>query len=149
MHEPLVSIIIPTHNRPDILFRTIKNVLNQYFIKNNNDLTAAYLMGVSYLKIKKYKLALYYLELIDYGSDYEVLHYLGICKFHLKKYNQAIRLFKKSLIINPQNTYAIYALGQCYIESDNKRDAKRQLKSLMNLDPELFELLKVSFDSKF
>ena len=29
MHEPLVSIIIPTHNRPDILFGTIKNVLNQ------------------------------------------------------------------------------------------------------------------------
>ncbi len=29
MHKPLVSIIIPTHNRPDILFGTIKNVLNQ------------------------------------------------------------------------------------------------------------------------
>ena len=29
MHNPLVSIIIPTHNRPEILFGTIKNVLNQ------------------------------------------------------------------------------------------------------------------------
>ena len=125
------------------------DILNQYFIQNNTDLTAAYLMGVSYLKIKKYKTALYYLELIDGRSDYEILYYLGICNFHLKNYNKAIRLFKKSLIINPQNEYTVYALGQCYIEAENKRDAKRQLKSLMNLDSELFELLKVSFDSKF
>jgi len=124
-------------------------VLSQYFIKNSTDLTAAYLMGVSYSKIKKYKLAKYYLELIDDNSDDEILYYLGICNFKLQNYNKAIRLFKKSLIINPQNAYTVYTLGQCYIESDNKRDAKRQLKSLMNLNPELFELLKASFDSKF
>ena len=72
-----------------------------------------------------------------------------MCQFHLKNYNKATRLFKKSLIIKPQNEYTVYALGQCYIELDNKRDAKRQLKSLMNLNSELFELLKISFDSKF
>ena len=56
---------------------------------------------------------------------------------------------KKSLIINPKNKYAIYALGQSYINLGNKKDAKRQLKTLMNLDRDLFDLLKTSFDIKF
>ena len=42
-----------------------------------------------------------------------------------------------------------HALGQAYIESNNKRDANRQLKALMNLDSELFELLKISFEANF
>ena len=67
----------------------------------------------------------------------------------LKNYSKAIRAFKKSLIINPRNEYTIYALGQAYIESGNKRDAKRQLKALMNLDSALFELLKISFEANF
>ena len=106
-------------------------------------------MGVAYFKIKDYKSALYYLELANNNSDYEILYYLGTCHYHLKNYSKSVRFFKKSLIINPQNEYTIYSLGQAYIESDNKRDAKRQLKTLMNLDSKLFELLKISFDSKF
>jgi tetratricopeptide (TPR) repeat protein len=106
-------------------------------------------MGVSYFKIKKYKSALYYLDLANNSSDPEILYYLGASYYELQNYSKAIRVFKKSLIINPKNEYTIYALGQTYIESDNKRDSKRQLKTLMNLNSELFELLKVSFDAKF
>ena len=131
------------------LYDEAVNIFKQYFIKNNNDLTAAYLMGVSYFKIKQYKSALYYLDLANNNSDSEILHYLGASFYELEKYSKAIRSFKKSLIINPKNEYTIYALGQAYIESDNKRDAKRQLKALMNLNQDLFELLKVSFDAKF
>ncbi len=106
-------------------------------------------MGVSYFKVEKFKSALYYLDLANNNSDSEILHYLGSSYYELKNYSKAIRAFKKSLIINPKNEYTIYALGQAYIESDNKRDSKRQLKALMNLNSELFELLKVSFDAKF
>ena len=125
------------------------NIFNQYFIKNNNDLTAAYLMGVSNFKIQKYSTAIYYLDLANNNSDSEILYYLGISHYKLKNYSKAVRAFKKSLIINPKNQYAIYGLGQTYIESENKRDSKRQLRSLMNTDQDLFELLKISYDSKF
>ena len=131
------------------LYKEALNVFNQYFIKNNKDLTAAYLMGVSNFKIKKYSKAVYYLDLANNNSDSDILYYLGISHYELKNYSKAIRSFKKSLIINPKNKYAIYGLGQTYIESENTRDAKRQLRSLMNVDQELFDLLKVSYDSKF
>ncbi len=131
------------------LYDEALSIFSHYFIKNNNDLTAAYLMGVSCFKVKKYKSALYYLDLANNSSDSEILHYLGASHYELKNYPKAIRSFKKSLIINPKNEYTIYALGQAYIESDNKRDSKRQLKALINLNSELFELLKISFDAKF
>ena len=124
-------------------------IFKQYFLRNNNDLTAAYLMGVSYFKTTKYKSALYYLNLANNNSDSEILYYLGSSHYELQNYSKAIRAFKKSLIINPKNEYTIYALGQAYIESDNKRDSKRQLKALMNLNTDLFELLKISYDAKF
>ena len=131
------------------LYNEAIDIFNQYFLKNSNDLTAAYLMGVSYFKRKKYKSALYYLNLANNNSDSEILYYLGASHYELQNYSKAIRAFKKSLIINPKNEYTIYALGQAYIESDNKRDSKRQLKALMNLNIELFELLKISYDAQF
>ena len=82
-------------------------------------------------------------------SDYEILYYIGSCHYELNNYSTSIRFFKKSLIINHQNQYTVYALGKAYIQSDNKRDAKRQLKNLMNLDNSLFELLKIAFNDKF
>ena len=106
-------------------------------------------MGVSNFKIQKYSTAIYYLDLANNNSDSEILYYLGMSHYKLKNYSKAIRAFKKSLIINPKNQYAIYGLGQTYIESENKRDSKRQLRSLMNTDQDLFELLKISYDSKF
>jgi len=131
------------------LYSESLNIFRKYFIKNNTDLTAAYLMGVAYFKIQDYQSALYYLDLVNNSSDYEILYYIGSCHYELNNYSTSIRFFKKSLIINPQNQYTVYALGKAYIQSDNKRDAKRQLKNLMNLDNSLFELLKIAFNDKF
>ena len=124
-------------------------ILERYFSTHPQDATAAYYLGTSYYNIEDYKNAHYYLSLINNNSDYEILFYLGLCNYNLGEYNKSIRLYKKSLIINPKNKYAIYALGQTYISLGNKKDAKRQLKTLMNLDQEIFDLLKISFDIKF
>ena len=43
----------------------------------------------------------------------------------MKKYQEAIPFYKKSLIINPQNPYAIYLLGQTYIILGDKKESKR------------------------
>ena len=67
----------------------------------------------------------------------------------MENYRKAIPFYKKSLIINPQNSYAIYLLGQTYIVLGNKKEAKRQLKLLTDLDTILFETLKLSFNTKF
>ena len=67
----------------------------------------------------------------------------------LEKYKEAVPFYKKSLIINTNNSYAIYLLGQTYIFLGNKKEAKKQLKLLINLDEILFETLKLSFNEKF
>ena len=131
------------------LYEDSITLFKKYITRNNNDLTASYLLGVAYYKMKKYKSSLYYMELVNNNNDFEILYYLGSCNYELENYSKAIRAFKKSLIINPRNEFTIYALGQAYIESGNKRDANRQLKALMNLDSELFELLKISFEASF
>jgi len=128
---------------------TVSPILMINNINKNNPNFKTFFFTSTFFKIKKYKSALYYLDLANNSSDPEILYYLGSSYYELQNYSKAIRVFKKSLIINPKNEYAIYALGQAYIESDNKRDSKRQLKSLMNFNNELFELLKVSFDAKF
>ena len=131
------------------LYEDSITLFKKYITRNNNDLTASYLLGVAYYKMKKYNSSLYYMELVNNNNDFEILYYLGSCNYELENYSKAIRAFKKSLIINPRNEFTIYALGQAYIESGNKRDANRQLKALMNLDSELFELLKISFEANF
>ena len=90
-----------------------------------------------------------YLNIANSNDDYEILYYLGACKYHLGQYQSAIPFYKKSLIINPNNPYAIYLLGQTYIALGDKKEAKRQLKLLLNLDNTLFETLKLSFNTKF
>jgi len=124
-------------------------ILEQYFPKHQEDLTVAYYLGISYYHNKNYQKGSYYLNIVNNNSDYEILFYLGLCAYQLEEYNKSIILYKKSLIINPNNQYAIYSLGQCYIYIGDKKNAKRQLKTLMNTDISLFELLKISFDIKF
>ena len=123
--------------------------LKQYYIKNNPDIAAAYLIGVCYFKTGQYKLSFKYLNIANTNSDHEIFYYLGVCSYQLGDYTQSVRFYKKSLILSPNNPNAIYSLGQSYIDLNNKKEAKRQLKVLMGIDINLFELLKLSFDTKF
>ena len=104
---------------------------------------------MAYFQNQDYTNSFKYLSASNTNDDYEILYYLGACKYHLKEYQSAIPFYKKSLIINPKNHYAIYLLGQTYIALGNKKESKRQLKLLMNLDNMLFETLKLSFNTKF
>ena len=131
------------------LYNKSIKILEEYFIQNQNDLTSAYYLGMAYYYNEDYSKSYYYLNLINNNSDHEILFYLGLCSYQLDEYNKSIRLFKKSLIIKPNNKYAIYALGQTYIALGDRKNSKKQLKTLMNLDISLFELLKESFDVKF
>ena len=124
-------------------------LLQEYYLYNENNLTAAYNIGMAYFKKNNYTQAFKYLKRSNSNDDYEILYYLGSCKYHLDQYQNAIPFYKKSLIINPNNPLAIYSLGQTYIELGNKKESKRQLKLLMHTDNILFETLKLSFDLKF
>ena len=83
------------------------------------------------------------------NDDYEIFYYLGASKYNLDEFKSAIPYFKKSLIINPNNKFAIYLLGQSYIALGDKKESKRQLRLLMNIDDSLFDTLKLAFNSKF
>ena len=124
-------------------------LLKEYYLYNSFDLTAPYNIGVSYFNIRDYSNAFQYLSIANTNDDYEILYYLGSCKYNLGEYKSAIPFLKKSLIINPNNSLAIYLLGQSYISLGDKKESKRQLKLLMNIDDILFDTLKLSFDEKF
>ena len=124
-------------------------LLKQYYLYNNDDLKAIYTIGMAYFYNQDYSNAFKYLNQSNTNDDSEILYYLGACMYHLEEYQKAIPFYKKSLIINPNNSFAIYLLGQSYIVLGNKKESKRQLRLLMNIDTLLFETLKLSFDSKF
>jgi len=124
-------------------------LLKQYYLYNNDDLQAIYTIGMAYFYNQDYSNAFKYLNQSNTNDDSEILYYLGACMYHLEEYQKAIPFYKKSLIINPNNSFAIYLLGQSYIILGNKKESKRQLRLLMNMDTLLFETLKLSFDSKF
>ena len=123
--------------------------LKQYYFKNEQDLYAAYLIGMSYFYNNNYIESKKYLSFANSNNDYETLYYLGHCSYHTKDYLNAIRFYKKSLIINPKNAYAIYSLGQSYINLNKKKEAKRQLRSLMNVNVFLFDLLQLAYNKQF
>ena len=123
--------------------------LKIYHTKNKQDLNATFILGVSFFYNKEYESAIDYFKLANNDKNYEILYYLGLCYYYIGDYKKSIKLCKKSLIINPKNVNAIYTLGQSYVNLGNEREAKRQLRSLLNLDISLFELLQTSFDIKF
>ena len=123
--------------------------LKEYLLYNANDLTATYKIGLAYFHNDNFSNAYKYLLKTDSNDDYEIFYYLGASKYNLNEYKSAIPYFKKSLIINPNNKFAIYLLGQSYIGLGDKKESKRQLRLLMNIDNSLFDTLKLAFDSKF
>ena len=124
-------------------------LLKEYYLYNSDDVTAAYTIGMSYFYQQNYEQSFKYLSNANTNDDYEILYYLGACQYHLEEYANSIPFYKKSLIINPNNAFAVYLLGQSYVALGNKKESTRQLRLLMNLDPTLFETLKLSFNEKF
>ena len=124
-------------------------LLKEYLLFNSDDLTATYIIGMAYFYTADYSNSFKYLNLTNTNDDYEILYHLGACKYHIGEYQSAIPFYKKSLIINPNNSFSIYLLGQSYIALGNKKESRRQLKLLMNLDAILFETLQLSFNEKF
>ena len=117
----------------------ISNIMDISLFTEN--LIRLYLLYNAIILVKKNK--------EDHFGLFILLYYLGFCSYQLGDYTQSVRFYKKSLILSPNNPNAIYSLGQSYIDLNNKKEAKRQLKVLMGIDMSLFELLKLSFDTKF
>jgi len=124
-------------------------LMEEYLIYNPNDLTALYRIGIAHFYNKDFNSAYKYLKLTRTNDDFEIFYYLGASKYNNNEYRNAIPYFKKSLIINPNNKFAVYLLGQCYISLGDKKESKRQLRLLLNVDTSLFETLKLSFNTKF
>ncbi len=124
-------------------------LMEEYLIYNPNDLTALYRNGIAYFHKKDFNSAYKYLKRTKATDDFEIFYYLGASKYNSGEYRNAIPYFKKSLIINPNNKFAVYLLGQCYISLGDKKESKRQLRLLLNVDTSLFETLKLSFNTKF
>jgi tetratricopeptide (TPR) repeat protein len=59
-------------------------------------------------------------------------HYLGNALINSGKYNEAIAVFKKDLIINPNNGWSLAGLASCYTALKNKTALADAQKKLQN-----------------
>jgi tetratricopeptide (TPR) repeat protein len=59
----------------------------------------------------------------------------GLILQRLGKRAEAESAFKKGLIINPNSTSNLYALGYLYVEQNRFKEASPVLQRLLNLDP--------------
>ena len=63
--------------------------------------------------------------------------YLDICNVYLevKKYDKAIGILKKLIVVNPSNAFAYYYLGRTYSEMNKLDKAKKNYKKVIDIKP--------------
>ena len=101
------------------------NLLNQLIEDNPKNPFFRELIGEIYFSKHNYDLAIEHQEIsIQLLNEENDLYYMMIGNYHLANTNNpdylgSIKLLKKSLRINPKNTYTWYLLAKAYAETDN------------------------------
>ena len=101
------------------------NLLNQLIINNPENPFFKELVGEIYFSKHNYELAIkHQLNSIKLLNEENDLYYMMIGNYHLANssesdYLGSIRFLKKSLRLNPKNTYSWYLLAKAYAETNN------------------------------
>jgi len=74
----------------------------------------------------------------------EVENLLALNYFELKEYEKANVIFLKLLKENPLNTTLLLNTAKCYEQLDDKKSAKKQLKKLLDIFPEMEEAIALN-----
>jgi tetratricopeptide (TPR) repeat protein len=87
--------------------------------------------------LNSYKTALFRAEEEYVGKGYRArLHYnIGVCLFHLDRYQEATEHFKQSILLDQAYTRAHYALGMAETRKRNWKRATVSFTRLLDLDP--------------
>jgi tetratricopeptide (TPR) repeat protein len=78
-------------------------------------------------------------KLEEMGSNAYALRELAIQAAELKKYDEAVELWKKIILLQPDNASAYLNLGHSYLELGKYGDALLASKKAMELDPKMKE----------
>ena len=76
---------------------------------------------------------------IKLNKNVEFLHIYGFVFFNLKKYDQAINLWNKAIIIDPKFAQGLNNLGNAYLKIKKFDEAIKYLNDALKLKPNSFE----------
>ena len=105
--------------------------------KDNTDFQSYYLLGSSYLQLRKLDLAEFNLRnSLKLNKNFtSAMHNLGITLSIKKDYLKAEEQFLKVLEFEPKNLDTLTELGRNYEISRNLLNAKKYYEMVLNLDP--------------
>ena len=117
---------IGIHFLPKISSESIRQTAMQKLIKKNPENPFfRELIGEIYFSKHNYELAIKHQEIsIELLNEENDLYYMMIGNYHLANTNESdyhgsIKFLKKSLRLNPKNTYSWYLLAKAYAENNN------------------------------
>jgi tetratricopeptide (TPR) repeat protein len=90
--------------------------------------------GETYYNLGKRKLG-------EMGRNVGAIRELAIQAAELKKYDEAVELWKKIISLQPDNASAYMNLGHAYLQLGEYEDALRASKKAMELDPKMKEAI--------
>jgi len=105
--------------------------------KDNNNFQPYYLLGTSYLQLRKLDMAeLNLRNSLKLKKDFiPAMHNLGITLSIKNEYLKAEEQFLKILKFDPKNLDTLTELGRNYEPSKNLIDAKKYYQKVLDLDP--------------
>ncbi|NUM30942.1 MAG: hypothetical protein HUU47_01305 [Bacteroidetes bacterium] len=113
-----------------------------------NDAWAFYRIGQSYMNLKKWQHAEFYLQnSCDLQkTNFEFLYKLSQIKQNLNKFSTHEELLKKVIALNPYHTQALNDIGFYYFKNGNRNLAFRYYKNSYKTNPDFLPVLKNMFD---
>jgi len=70
-----------------------------------------------------------------HADNVDVIVDMGVCYFELKQYDQAIKVIKSALVINPKHQIANFNLGIVNLANNNSAEAKLWWQKARDIDP--------------
>lgn len=124
--------------------RKFKKALKYYWkaskiFKNDKDI--AFSLGMVYRRLKNYALSAAYFEKAD-NEDFRVNFYIASAYQNLKRLNDAIKRMKSAVLIRPNSSKALGALGNYYYMAAEKLQKKKQYENVLDLLKKSKQLFK-------
>ena len=127
--NPVHEFVEPSLSRAGINIK-LGNIVIHHYGKLNEE--KSFSKGETYYNLGKRKLE-------EMGRNADALRELAIQAAELKKYDEAVELWKKIIFLQPDNASAYLNLGHAYVEFGKYEDALLASKKAMELDPKMKE----------
>jgi tetratricopeptide (TPR) repeat protein len=127
--NPVHELVEPSLVKCDITI-SLSNVVIHHYGKLDGE--RSLLKGETYYNLGKRKLD-------EMGQNAGALRELAIQAAELKKFDEAIELWKKIILLQPDNASAYLNLGHAYLQLGKFEDALLASKKAMELDPKMKE----------